>query len=147
MTKRPLCMVCLVLMLLMCVADRAGFPLIRGNPVPENVDCGIVLGGDGTLIRAARELAEYEFPLIGINLGTLGFLAEVERSDFSYALERLFKNQVGFEERMMLSGEVSGNSSYQNVAVNDIVITRDGSLRIVHFDVYVNGTLLNSYMG
>ena len=46
----------------------------------------------------------------------------------------------------MLSGEVSGNSSYQNVAVNDIVITRDGSLRIVHFDVYVNGTLLNSYM-
>ena len=105
-----------------------------------------VLGGDGTLIRAARELAEYEFPLIGINLGTLGFLAEVERSDFSYALERLFKNQVGFEERMMLSGEVSGNSSYQNVAVNDIVITRDGSLRIVHFDVYVNGTLLNSYM-
>ena len=39
MTKRPLCMVCLVLMLLMCVADRAGFPLIRGNPVPENVDC------------------------------------------------------------------------------------------------------------
>ena len=98
-----------------------------------------MLGGDGTLIRAARELAEYEFPLIGINLGTLGFLAEVERSDFSYALERLFKNQVGFEERMMLSGEVSGNSSYQNVAVNDIVITRDGSLRIVHFDVYVNG--------
>ena len=40
MTKRPLCMVCLVLMLLMCVADRAGFPLIRGNPVPENVDPG-----------------------------------------------------------------------------------------------------------
>ena len=91
--------------------------------------------------------AEYEFPLIGINLGTLGFLAEVERSDFSYALERLFKkNCMGFEERMMLSGEVSGNSSYQNVALNDIVITRDGSLRIVHFDVYVNGTLLNSYM-
>ena len=124
--------------------DEQGF--IFPGTVPENVDCGIVLGGDGTLIRAARELAEYEFPLIGINLGTLGFLAEVERSDFSYALERLFKNQVGFEERMMLSGEVSGNSSYQNVAVNDIVITRDGSLRIVHFDVYVNGTLLNSYM-
>lgn len=124
--------------------DEQGF--IFPGTVPENVDCGIVLGGDGTLIRAARELAEYEFPLIGINLGTLGFLAEVERSDFSYALERLFKNQVGFEERMMLSGEVSGNSSYQNVAVNDIVITRDGSLRIVHFGVYVNGTLLNSYM-
>ena len=97
--------------------DEQGF--IFPGTVPENVDCGIVLGGDGTLIRAARELAEYEFPLIGINLGTLGFLAEVERSDFSYALERLFKNQVGFEERMMLSGEVSGNSSYQNVAVND----------------------------
>ena len=47
---------------------------------------------------------------------------------------------------MMLSGEVSGNSSYRNVSVNDIVITRDGSLRIVHFDVYVNGTLLNSYI-
>ena len=56
--------------------DEQGF--IFPGTVPENVDCGIVLGGDGTLIRAARELAEYEFPLIGINLGTLGFLAEVD---------------------------------------------------------------------
>ena len=48
--------------------DEQGF--IFPGTVPENVDCGIVLGGDGTLIRAARELAEYEFPLIGINLGT-----------------------------------------------------------------------------
>lgn len=124
--------------------DADGF--ILPGTVPRDIDCGIVLGGDGTLIRAARELAEYDFPLIGINLGTLGFLAEVERFDYPNALERLFLDQVGFEERMMLTGEVSGSSQYRNTVVNDIVITRDGNLRIVHFDVYVNGTLLNSYM-
>lgn len=124
--------------------DADGF--ILPGTVPRDIDCGIVLGGDGTLIRAARELAEYDFPLIGINLGTLGFLAEVERFAYPNALERLFLDQVGFEERMMLTGEVSGSSQYRNTAVNDIVITRDGNLRIVHFDVYVNGTLLNSYM-
>ncbi len=126
--------------------DEDGY-LIEGT-LPEKMDCAIVLGGDGTLIRAARELVKYHrtVPLLGINLGTLGFLAEVELQDYPAALERVFQDSVTLEERMMLRGEVEGRESADYTAVNDIVITRDGSLRVVHFNVYVNGILLNSYM-
>ena len=61
MTKRPLCMVCLVLMLLMCVADRAGFPLIRGNPVPENVDSWIREHPKVTICGEVTQTTENEF--------------------------------------------------------------------------------------
>ena len=61
MTKRPLCMVCLVLMLLMCVADRAGFPLIRGNPVPENVDSWIRKHPKVTICGEVTQTTENEF--------------------------------------------------------------------------------------
>ena len=67
MTKRPLCMVCLVLMLLMCVADRAGFPLIRGNPVPENVDSWIREHPKVTICGEVTQTTENEFSQYGID--------------------------------------------------------------------------------
>ncbi|WP_122642923.1 NAD(+)/NADH kinase [Luxibacter massiliensis] len=117
--------------------------IIEGT-VPKGVQCGIVLGGDGTLIRAARELEGYNIPLLGINLGTLGYLAEVELRDYKRALDRLFAGRLDIEERMMAHGAVEGVVS--DVALNDIVVTREGSLRVVHFNIYVNGVLLNSYL-
>ena len=121
--------------------DEDGY-LIPGT-VPENMQCAIVLGGDGTLIRAARELEGHHIPLIGVNMGTLGYLAEVELRDYRKALDRLFEEEPEVEDRMMLCGNVNGGESH--VAVNDIVVTRAGELRVVHLDIYVNGTLLNSY--
>ena len=61
----------------------------RSENVPSDVECGLVLGGDGTLIRAIRDLEGEELPLLGINLGTLGYLAEVELKDYQYAIDRL----------------------------------------------------------
>lgn len=121
--------------------DEDGY-LIPGT-LPENVQCAIVLGGDGTLIRAARELEGHHIPLLGVNMGTLGYLAEVELHDYRTALDRLFEEEPEVEDRMMLQGNVNGGESH--VAVNDIVVTRAGELRVVHLDIYVNGTLLNSY--
>ncbi len=63
--------------------------------VPEEAQCGLVLGGDGTLIRAVRDLGENSLPLLGINLGTLGYLADVELKDFESALDRLFDGDAG----------------------------------------------------
>ncbi len=112
--------------------------------IPKGMECGLVLGGDGTLIRAARELNGYEIPLLGINLGTLGYLTEVEISDFRSALDMLFHEEPKIEERMVLEGTINGK--FKEMALNDIVITREGELRVIQFDVYVNGGLLNSYI-
>lgn len=117
---------------------------ILPGSVPEGIDCAVVLGGDGTLIRAARELGGHDIPLLGINMGTLGYLTEVELPQFREALDKLFSGHLDIEQRMMMQGVVSGRQKH--VAMNDIVVTREGSLRVVHFNVYVNGVLLNSYL-
>lgn len=118
--------------------------LVPGT-VPEGIECAVVLGGDGTLIRTARELVEYNIPLLGINIGTLGYLTEVEISDYRRALDRLFAGgPLTIEDRMMLRGNIPGRIDH--VAMNDIVVTREGSLRVVPLNVYVNGSLLNSYL-
>lgn len=115
--------------------------------VDAEVDCVIVLGGDGTMLQAAVDLSDMDIPFLGINLGTLGFLAEVNVSDIEKALDRLISGEYQIENRMMLFGK-----SYQgdNVkddarALNDIVITRKGSLQIIYFNIYVNGQFLHRY--
>mgnify|MGYP002797423246 CR=1 FL=1 len=117
---------------------------ILPGTVPEEADCALVLGGDGTLIRAVRDLGDSNLPLLGINLGTLGFLTDVELKDFREALDRLFTGTPDIEERMMIEG-VAGDG-IRDLAVNDIVIAREGKIRIVQFNLYVNGVLLNTYL-
>ena len=116
--------------------------IIQGT-IPKDADCALVLGGDGTFIRAARELEGCNIPLLGINLGTLGYLTEVELQDFRKALDILFHTKPVIEERMMLCGQVENIPAHS--AMNDIVVTREGALRVVHFNIYVNGELLSTY--
>lgn len=113
---------------------------------PE-ADCAIVLGGDGTLLKAARDMVEYEIPLLGINLGTLGYLAEIESSNIEKALDKLLTGEYAREERMMLSGTVfcKEQETMHDFALNDIVIARCGSLQMLNFNIYVNGRFLNGY--
>lgn len=115
--------------------------------LPEGIECAIVLGGDGTLLKAARDLADYEIPLLGVNLGTLGYLAEVEIGNIENALSRLLAGKYTREERMMLAGTVHSQNREEihNFALNDIVISRCGSLQILQFDIYVNDLFLNAY--
>lgn len=113
----------------------------------EEVEGILVLGGDGTLLRAARELADRKIPFLGINLGHLGYLAEIEKQNVQAALERLIADEYTVEDRMMLDGSVyvNGRKTEQDVALNDIVINRFGNLRVVDYDIYVNGQYLNSF--
>lgn len=115
--------------------------------VSEDVDCIIVLGGDGTLLQAAVDLAGRDIPFLGINLGTLGFLAEVNRTDVEEALGKLIHNEYVIEKRMMLLGKSYDRQGMKDKAraLNDIVITRKGSLQIINFNAYVNGQLLHRY--
>ena len=107
-----------------------------------------MLGGDGTLLQAARDVVHREIPMLGINLGTLGFLAEIDKTSIYTALDKLFADDYEIEERMMLTGTVwrGDKITGQDVALNDIVISRVGPpLRVIGFNNYVNDGYLNSY--
>lgn len=108
----------------------------------EGIEAAIVLGGDGTMLRAAHDLGKWQIPLVGINLGTLGFLTEIEVSYVNQALERLLQDDFIIEKRMMIEGSVGGNTYH---ALNDIVITRAGFSRIIGLNIYVNDELLETY--
>lgn len=114
----------------------------------DTVDCIIVLGGDGTLLRTARELNSRLIPLLGVNLGTLGYLAEVEKSNLDIALECLMNGNFSVEDRMMISGKIFNNKNEcicQTNALNDIVISRAGSLHIISYNIYVDKQFLKHY--
>lgn len=113
------------------------------NSIPEDIDCAIVIGGDGSLIEVARVLQGRELPILGINMGTLGYLTEVEVSHIEDAVNQCLKEDYIVEKRMMLEGIFE--DGVKDVALNDIVVSRKGELRIVHFRLYVNGELLSSY--
>lgn len=123
----------------------------KGCVVKEKMDAEVegilVLGGDGTMLRAAREYVGKHVPMIGINLGTLGYLAEVEWDELEDAIDSLISGQYEIESRMMLSGipVVSGESMTPQTALNDIVISRKGALHVINFNIYVNGSLLSTY--
>ena len=88
-----------------------------------------------------------EIPMLGINLGTLGFLAEVDRMSVYQALDQIMADDYEIEERMMFTGTVWRGDTIigRDVALNDIVICREGPLRVVRFKNYVNDVYLNSY--
>lgn len=115
--------------------------------IPSEVDCVIVLGGDGTLLQATSDMIDRDIPFLGVNLGTLGYLAEVDKDNLEEALSKLINDFYEIEERMMLQGNISrSNSSDKGMhALNEIVIARKGSLQIVDFDVFVNGQFLKNY--
>ena len=115
--------------------------------IDDDIDCAIVLGGDGTLIQAARDLNKRNIPMFGVNIGTLGFLTDIEKDSVYPALDSLLKDEYELDTRMMLEGKVyrDGKLIYENVALNDIVINRNGTLRVIDFDIYVNDEYLNSY--
>ena len=111
--------------------------------MPEDTDGIIVLGGDGTLIRTATKVMEYNIPLIGINMGTLGYLCELEANDVFYAIDQLMAEEYFIEERIMIEGAKKPDEI--TFGLNDIVIHRIGDLAILQLHVYVNGEFLATY--
>lgn len=116
-------------------------------PEERKADGILVLGGDGTLLKAAAGASRAGIPVLGINLGTMGYLAEVERANLEQALEKLVHGTYAVEERMMLSGQVirQGEVLEDTCALNDITITRNGHLQMLYFQIFVNEKLLKEY--
>lgn len=115
----------------------------------ETIECILVIGGDGTMLQAARVVAGKKIPMIGINKGTLGFLTEIEISELEEALDRILEDDYEIVERMMLKGEIYHGDELisQSLALNDLVITRSGISRIIECKIWVNGKPMNVYQG
>lgn len=122
------------------------YPIEVGK-IPKETEAIVVLGGDGTLIRVAKDTVSNGIPLIGVNLGALGYLAEVESSGIEDAARRLVNENYLIEERMMLAGtmEKNGQVSKEISALNDVVLTRRGDFQVVGYRIYVNGQYLHDY--
>lgn len=119
------------------------------HQIPDDVECIIVLGGDGTIIQAADDLIGRGLPLIGINMGTLGFLAEIETHSIEFALDCLMQDNYRLEQRQMLLGTIYSNKEkvYAKEALNDVVITRAGFSRIITVEIMVNEEMVSKYRG
>jgi NAD+ kinase len=112
----------------------------------RQVDLLVVFGGDGTMLRVAREIAGSRTPILGVNIGGLGFLTAVPSANLAHALKCVWDGQFRFESRVLLqaAGRCSGRLVDQT-ALNDIVIGRGVSSRLIELDVGVNGDPLTRY--
>ena len=117
------------------------FKFTNPDKVDKDTDIVIAVGGDGTILQAARDLSGLDIPFIGVNMGTLGYLSEVYPKDYSDMVDKLVVDEYSLEKRMMISGEVSGK--IKGVSLNDIVIRRAAGM--VKLGLSVNGKFLTSY--
>lgn len=119
------------------------------SELPKDSVCVMVFGGDGTIIQAARELAPEGIPILGVNLGTVGFLAEVELHEIHEAIDAVFEKNFHLEKRFMLSGKVikEGKTVYEANALNDIVVARGNMVRAIRTAVYIDGNPMKSLYG
>lgn len=112
----------------------------------QRADLLVVFGGDGTILRAARLAAVRGTPILGVNMGGFGFLAEVGTTAFAEALPDLLAGRYHLDERMMLQADVERHDAPQSLlALNDMVVTKSGIARVLRLRVSVNGEHLASY--
>lgn len=120
---------------------------IDAAKLPDELDCIITLGGDGTLIRAAGDTALYGIPILGINMGHLGYLTGISKTDdIEAVLDMLIDDEYSLEKRMMLEGHIlykNGRISQRFIALNEILITRNNGVKPIRCKVYVDDEFLN----
>jgi len=109
----------------------------------------ISLGGDGTFLKVARHVFNKGIPLLGINLGNLGFLTEIDKKDIKTAVDHIIKDEFDIENRMMLEATIlrDGVVISEDTALNDIVISRGALSRILHLKTYMNNAFADTFPG
>lgn len=122
---------------------------IAENDIFENSDIIICVGGDGTFLNVAKKSYTFKKPIIGINLGTLGFLTEIDRHDIESAILHIKADNYEVEERMMLEAVVyrEGKELLRDYALNDIVISRGALSRIINLNMFINDGFVDTYTG
>lgn len=125
--------------------DRVTFT--DAENISKNADIIIAVGGDGTILRCAKEAAKYNKPVLGINAGTLGYMAGLEKHELDL-LDNLNRGEYKIDNRMMLKVTVEKDSDFYNsfYAINDAVFSRGSHLKMIKTKVYSDGNLVNNYL-
>jgi NAD+ kinase len=116
------------------------------SEIGEKIDLAIVVGGDGTMLHVARNLARHGVPLIGVNLGRLGFLTDVSTERMEDELGQILDGQYVIEDRLLLEAEIVRDSKVLHAAnaLNDVVVNKGALARLIEFETSVNGEFVNS---
>ncbi len=114
------------------------------NDIGAHADLAIVLGGDGTMLNAARRLARYRVPLVGVNQGRLGFMTDIAREDMLTCMDDLLDGRFAVESRMLLDAEVvrNGKEIASNLALNDVVVDKGAIGRMIEFELFIDGEFI-----
>ena len=127
--------------------EDLGYMYTNPDLVPPETEGIIALGGDGALIRAAKDLIALKLPMIGINFGTLGYLTEIEAGDLEKVIPKLKSDDYTIEKRILLRGEIlrEGKVLKTNIAFNDVVLNRTPPIGVLKYDIKINGHFLTNY--
>ncbi len=127
--------------------EAQGVTVVRDiSVIAESADLIIVVGGDGSILNTARTFVDNNIPILGINLGRLGFLADVSVASMFDMVTKVLAGEYTKEERCLLSCQIEqdGQVIHQSVALNDAVINRQDALKMIEFDVYIDGKFVNN---
>src|SRR5690554_1133618 len=111
---------------------------------PASCDLTVAIGGDGTMLSASRALAGFEIPVVGINVGRLGFLADVTLKNLEKQLSRILDGQYRHDSRFLLQAHLNKAETPISIAMNDVVVHSHQGLHMIEFETHINGRFLNS---
>jgi NAD+ kinase len=126
--------------------DSGGHEVVDRAVLAQRSDLAIVVGGDGTLLNAARSLAESKVAVLGVNLGRLGFLVDVSPADMTGQLDRILEGHYQEEHRTLLHARMTRNGVVlsESTALNDVIVHKRDIARMIELDTWINGHFLNT---
>ncbi len=133
--------------LLLPAPSEPSLKMIKRETIPIDMEMIIVLGGDGTLLSVARQVWNKNIPILGVNLGGLGFLTEIALDELYPVLERVVRDDFEVNEREVLNAGVirRGNRVAEFIVLNDAVINKGALARIIHLETTINGEYLSTF--
>ncbi len=125
----------------------SGLEVASRTAIGEQCDLVVVMGGDGTMLNAARSLVDYDMPILGVNLGRLGFLADVSPSEIPHRLDGVLNGQFREARRLLLHTQVmrDGQITGEADALNDVVVHKRDVARMIDVETFLDGRFLNTY--
>ena len=122
-----------------------GYLVAGYEKIGERAELAVILGGDGTMLNAARQLARFDVPLVGINQGRLGFMTDIALDDMIESITALLDGKFSRERRFLLDSEVlrDGEVAYQTLALNDVVVNKGDLGRMIELEVKVDAELIH----
>jgi ATP-NAD kinase. len=131
------------------VKQHAAGCAVASTDIYKDSEFIICIGGDGTLLATAREAYRYRIPVLGINKGSVGFLAEVETGDIELAVDKISRGEIRIQSRMVLDARImrNGNVVFRDIAINDAVVSRIAASRILKLRVSMDDKYVDSFPG